>query len=84
MCAAHSANTSEAFASCQVLKWVSAMQQWTGQMSQNFSAWLVFSLVLNKKNHFDQHKALVIVLSVINMIVGIIMWLFVVMIMQMP
>lgn len=44
----------------------------------------IFSLVLNKKNHFDQHKALVIVLSVINMIVGIIMWLFVVMFMQMP
>ena len=44
----------------------------------------IFSLALNKKNHFDQHKSLVIVLSVINMIVGIIMWLFVVMFMQMP
>ena len=44
----------------------------------------IFSLVLNKKNHFDQHKALAIVLSIINMLVGIVMWLFVVMLTQMP
>lgn len=44
----------------------------------------IFSLVLNKKNHFDQHKTLAIVLSIINMLVGIVMWLFVVLLMQMP
>ena len=44
----------------------------------------ILCLVLNKKNYFHHHKAFAIILSAINMLISIIMWIFVVMLMQMP
>ena len=45
---------------------------------------LAVSLILSKKKHFTHHKAFAIVLSIINMLIGIVMWIVVVMLIQMP
>ena len=43
----------------------------------------IFSLALTKKIDFH-HKSFAIVLSILNILVGIVMWLFVVKLIQMP
>lgn len=45
----------------------------------------VFSFVLKAKGYFDvQYKSFVVVLSILNLIVGIAAWLFVIFLLQTP
>ena len=45
----------------------------------------VFSFVLKAKGHFDlQYEGFVVVLSILNIIVGITAWLFVILLLRMP